>query len=334
MILRGAAAEALAELQAQYADGADPMAVLRDLAEITHWVSIVKITPEAIEDPTIGPMNARAVRTSPTRIPMRALTRLWQMLLKALEEVGQAPNAMMAAEMAIIRLTHVADLPDPEALIRKVQTSVAAGEFARSPPPPRSARPMRRAPAAPHLPRPARSSVAIRADGAAMAIAVSPDALAAFPDFESVIELIRRMRDMKLLLEVEEHLRLVRYSPGRIEFQPGDQRPARFALRLANGCAAGPAANAGRSASSPRAASPASPNNAPRMRPPPAPAPWKTRRCRRSLPPSPGAKSSRSARSPRRSRLKSPAGEDKSPHELTEGPVAEVEEWDPFEDED
>src|SRR5690606_2337310 len=55
MILRGAAAEALAELQAQYADGADPMAVLRDLAEITHWVSIVKITPEALEDPTIGP---------------------------------------------------------------------------------------------------------------------------------------------------------------------------------------------------------------------------------------------------------------------------------------
>ena len=28
------------------------------------------------------------------------------------------------------------------------------------------------------------------------------------------------------------------------------------------------------------------------------------------------------------------SGDDKSPHELTEGPVAEVEEWDPFEDED
>ena len=117
MILRGAAAEALAELQAQYADGADPMAVLRDLAEITHWVSIVKITPEAIEDPTIGPDERTRGQDIAARIPMRALTRLWQMLLKALEEVGQAPNAMMAAEMAIIRLTHVADLPDPEALI-------------------------------------------------------------------------------------------------------------------------------------------------------------------------------------------------------------------------
>ena len=46
---------------------------------------------------------------------------MWQMLLKAIEEVSSAPNAMMAAEMAIIRLTHVADLPSPEELIKKIQ---------------------------------------------------------------------------------------------------------------------------------------------------------------------------------------------------------------------
>ena len=112
MILRGAAAEALAELQAQYAEGADPLAVLRDLAEITHWVSVVKITPAAAEDPTVGPDERARGADMAARVPMRALTRLWQMLLKALEEVAAAPNAMMAAEMAIIRLTHVADLPE------------------------------------------------------------------------------------------------------------------------------------------------------------------------------------------------------------------------------
>jgi DNA polymerase-3 subunit gamma/tau len=51
---------------------------------------------------------------------MRALTRMWQMLLKALEEVRLAPNAMMAAEMAVIRLTHVADLPTPGDLVKKL----------------------------------------------------------------------------------------------------------------------------------------------------------------------------------------------------------------------
>ena len=55
MILKGDAAAALAELSAQYAEGGDPLAILRDLAEITHWVSIIKITPDAADDPTATP---------------------------------------------------------------------------------------------------------------------------------------------------------------------------------------------------------------------------------------------------------------------------------------
>ncbi|MEM9636571.1 MAG: DNA polymerase III subunit gamma/tau, partial [Pseudomonadota bacterium] len=120
MILKGDAAAALTELSAQYAEGADPMAVLRDLAEITHWVSVVKITPEAAEDPTVSPDERTRGVAMAEALPMRVLTRLWQMLLKALDEVASAPNAMMAAEMAIIRLTHVADLPSPEELVRKL----------------------------------------------------------------------------------------------------------------------------------------------------------------------------------------------------------------------
>ncbi len=113
LIMKGDAATALAELSGQYADGADPMAVLRDLAEITHWISVIKINPASAEDPTTPPDEQTRGLDMSTRLPMRAMTRMWQMLLKAIEEVSLAPNAMMAAEMAVIRLTHVADLPDP-----------------------------------------------------------------------------------------------------------------------------------------------------------------------------------------------------------------------------
>ena len=126
MILRGDAAGALTELGAQYADGADPLAVLRDLAEITHWVSVVKITPDAAEDPTVSPDERARGQAMAEALPMRVLTRMWQMLLKALEEVSSAPNAMMAAEMAVIRLTHVADLPSPEELVRRIQEAPPA----------------------------------------------------------------------------------------------------------------------------------------------------------------------------------------------------------------
>ena len=120
-IMDGDAAGALAELSSQYAEGADPLAVLRDLAEVTHWLSVVKLTPGAIDDPTLSPDERTRGAGLSERLPMRALARAWQMLLKALEEVAAAPNAMMAAEMAVIRLTHVADLPTPEELVRKLK---------------------------------------------------------------------------------------------------------------------------------------------------------------------------------------------------------------------
>jgi DNA polymerase-3 subunit gamma/tau len=72
-IMGGDAAGALAELGGQYADGADPVAVLRDLAEVTHWLSVVKITPDAAEDPTIGAgERARGQELSATPADARA----------------------------------------------------------------------------------------------------------------------------------------------------------------------------------------------------------------------------------------------------------------------
>ncbi|TLP69059.1 DNA polymerase III subunit gamma/tau [Parasedimentitalea maritima] len=236
MILRGDAAAALTELGSQYAEGADPLAVLRDLAEITHWVSVVKITPDAAEDPTISPDERARGSKMAEALPMRVLTRMWQMLLKALEEVSAAPNAMMAAEMAVIRLTHVADLPSPEELIRKLQDM---------PPPPPAAPPSgpgggmaigggaAQGSAYSNAPSGAGGPVASGGNGTTLALAPQADAaLARYPSFEHVVELIRTNRDVKLLVEVETGVRLVSYQPGRIEFTPSDSAPASLASRL------------------------------------------------------------------------------------------------------
>ncbi|WP_071798402.1 DNA polymerase III subunit gamma/tau [Natronohydrobacter thiooxidans] len=224
-IMRGDAAGALTELAAQYADGADPMAVLRDLAEITHWLSVTKITPEAGNDPTIPPEERDRGAQMASSLPMRVLSRAWQMLLKALEEVAQAPNAMMAAEMAIIRLTHVADLPSPEELVRKWHDAT---------PPPAGGpggRPAAPAPAGAGAPR--ASGGRGGGSGPQAALAGAVPALAHYPDFDAVVALIQQKRDMALLLEVETTLRLVKYSPGRIEFQPTPDAAPDLAARLA-----------------------------------------------------------------------------------------------------
>ncbi|WP_375260513.1 DNA polymerase III subunit gamma/tau [Palleronia sp.] len=227
MVMKGDAAAALSELAGQYADGADPMAVLRDLAEVTHWISVVKITPDAAEDPTVGPDERERGRDMAERLPMRALTRMWQMLLKALEEVSAAPNAMMAAEMAIIRLTHVADLPPPGDLVRKLKDGPPVG----APAPQNGGTPAGAGPTAHMAAPPARAGHG--GHGTATALAHQPDdALIRYQRFDQVVELIRANRDAKLLIDVETGVRLVHYAPGRIEFAPTDAAPRDLAARL------------------------------------------------------------------------------------------------------
>src|SRR4029077_7804516 len=46
--------------------------------------------------------------------------RLWQLLLKGLQDVDVAPEPREAAEMALLRLIHAADLPDPAALLARI----------------------------------------------------------------------------------------------------------------------------------------------------------------------------------------------------------------------
>ena len=246
MIMRGDAGAALAELGAQYADGADPMAVLRDLAEITHWISVVKITPEAAEDPTVSPDERARGQAMAEKLPMRAMTRMWQMLLKALDEVASAPNAMMAAEMAVIRLTHVADLPSPEDLVKKLKDA--------TPSPMPGGAPMGPGGGGGYAGQPqggsqggAQGGAMTQAQGSPMPQGGAPmggggpqaalaqdvqAALARYPSFEHVVELIREHRDMKLLVQVETYLRLAAYRPGRIEYQPTPDAPQDLASRL------------------------------------------------------------------------------------------------------
>ncbi|HKL55529.1 MAG TPA: DNA polymerase III subunit gamma/tau [Roseovarius sp.] len=235
MIMKGDAAGALSELGAQYAEGADPLAVLRDLSEITHWISVVKITPDAANDPTIGPDERARGQEMAETLPMRILTRMWQMLLKALDEVADAPNSMMAAEMAIIRLTHVADLPTPEDLVRRLQDSPppSPGGGGGARPQAQGQSTSAQGTALPHPTHSGPSGPSARGAGQVTALAQdTEEALAHYPTFEHVLDLIRANRDAKLLIEAEGCLRLAAYRPGRIEFTPTPDAPQDLAQRL------------------------------------------------------------------------------------------------------
>ena len=228
-IMRGQAKEALNELGSQYSDGADPIGVIRDLAEVTHWVSIIKITPDAADDPTVSPDEKTRGQAFSQSLSMRILTRTWQLLLKALEEISSAPNPMMAAEMAVIRITHVSDLPSPEELVKKLTSTHSESEGVKKG---NSGGSVSNTTSSNFKPTQQTETRPIKNEGNT-ALALDTETLdLQYPTFESVLEIIRKFRDMKLLIDVENSVRLSSYVPGRIEFTPTENAPKDLAQRL------------------------------------------------------------------------------------------------------
>jgi DNA polymerase-3 subunit gamma/tau len=117
-VLKGDAAGALDRMDSLYQGGADPLMVLQDLLELSHFVTRLKLAPEAgAGDPFEDGLRVRAQPLA-AALSMPVLARVWQILLKGLEEVQAAPAPAQATAMVLIRLAYAADLPVPADLVR------------------------------------------------------------------------------------------------------------------------------------------------------------------------------------------------------------------------
>lgn len=122
-ILKGDCPKALGIMADLYAAGADPSSVIQDLLDITHLMSkfqAIQSPPQTVEPNMAATERDRAAKIA-REITMPALGRIWQILLKGLNEVQYAPNPQSAAEMVVIRVAYSSTLPDPATLIKKLQ---------------------------------------------------------------------------------------------------------------------------------------------------------------------------------------------------------------------
>jgi DNA polymerase III subunit gamma/tau len=235
-LMRGDIAAALTELRAQYDTGADPAVVLTDLAEFTHFVTRVKIVPAVADDPALIEVERARGRGFAEKLSMRVLSRTWQMLLKGITEVGAAGRPLAAAEMVLVRIAYVADLPTPDDVIRSLSDGSGAvtapasrggngggatigasamqaprlGTQNASPGAPIGFAP-RAAPQASLAAAQARDSVLqpSEAEPSAPALVVGR--------FEELIALAAKQRDLGIKLALERDVRLVRCEDGRLE---------------------------------------------------------------------------------------------------------------------
>src|SRR5947208_20569 len=120
-VMKGDVAAALGEFRAQYDTGADPAAVLTDLAEFNHLVTRLRFVPAAADDASLSEDERRRGAEFASTLSVRVLSRTWQMLLKGIPEVQSSNRPVSAGEMVLIRLAHAADLPTLDEALKALE---------------------------------------------------------------------------------------------------------------------------------------------------------------------------------------------------------------------
>ena len=183
LILSGDATAALAELDETHELGIDPTQLLRGLMETLHSATRAKAGASA--DTLQSAEERETAEAMAQQLSWGTIHRLWQMLLKGLQDVEIAPDPREAAEMALLRLIHAADLPDPATLLARLSGEAAAAASAAAP--------------------------SGKAKGPSAALPV---------DFKSLVELLERSGKHNLAVQLHDQVGVVRYAPPVLVLKP------------------------------------------------------------------------------------------------------------------
>ncbi|MBZ9907710.1 DNA polymerase III subunit gamma/tau [Mesorhizobium sp. BR115XR7A] len=238
-VMKGDVAAALGEFRAQYDTGADPAAVLTDLAEFNHLVTRLRFVPTAMDDASLSQDERQRGADFARALSVRVLSRTWQMLLKGIPEVQSSNRPVSAAEMVLIRLAHAADLPTLDEALRSLESGASATGAAPRP---------NGAPMSPGPVNPGNGAGAVAqarmpgGSGGAQTMRLveatpTPTAFVAPPQpapetqavplksLADIVALADAKRDIAFKVLIKSCIRLVRIEPGRIDVSLTDDAP-------------------------------------------------------------------------------------------------------------
>jgi DNA polymerase-3 subunit gamma/tau len=184
LVLAGDASAALKAMDDAHALGMDPASVIRGLMETLH--SATRAKAGAQTEALLSAEQREFASGLANRLSWAQIHRLWQMLLKGLSDVSIAPDPQEAATMAILRLVHSAELPDPASLIRHMSGAAAAAAAPATAPQSESSGPT------PQLPQ----------------------------DLQALIQLLESDGKHQLAVQLHDQVGLVRYAPPELVVKP------------------------------------------------------------------------------------------------------------------
>ncbi len=228
LIARGAVADALVLARELHRAGTEALALIQDLLDTVHEITRLKLVPELAGAELTAGERGRMMPFAET-LPVAALSRFWQMLLKGIGEIQVTPHPLAALEMLLVRLCYAAELPTPGEIVRDLQSGpgISAGTArasANAPTGPRAA-------ATSALHATAAASMPLRSSSQPQAQA-EPGAQPQPQSFAEAVALFAANREMLIHSHLRADAHLVHFEPGRLEVRLAERVPANLANRV------------------------------------------------------------------------------------------------------
>ena len=116
-IISGDSKAAIEQVKQFYYAGKDLVFIIQQLMELIHNISIAKLNINQ-SDEKINDLSAK--------LNITTLTILWQMLIKGLQELQASNNQLICAEMLMIRLCYLSNIPTPADLMKQLNENAPA----------------------------------------------------------------------------------------------------------------------------------------------------------------------------------------------------------------
>ncbi|RCL02756.1 MAG: DNA polymerase III subunit gamma/tau [Candidatus Tokpelaia sp. JSC188] len=219
-IMSGEITAALRVFKNLYDTGVCPISIIIDLAEFTHLVTRMRVTPEVAKDMAFSEEERLCGRSFAEKLSIRVLSRCWQMLLKGSAEIENCMRPFQAAEMLLIRLTYAADLPTLDESL-KIFTSTSNTAIIK---------------AIPAESKPTSSSLISSLLTKKSTTALVPAVDKKRKHFESLQDIIRfadEKNDIQFKFIIKEFIRPISFKPGYIEFSPAKKPPYNLSWKIA-----------------------------------------------------------------------------------------------------
>jgi DNA polymerase-3 subunit gamma/tau len=125
-LLQGQVGEALAQVRDLYSRGGDPVVLMEDLLDLVYCLTCLKTAPQLQQDVAWPESDRRQGAEMIKSLTLPALMRVWQVLHKGYEEVSRSPLPSQAAEMVLVRVGYLSDLPQADDLLAALQGAPAS----------------------------------------------------------------------------------------------------------------------------------------------------------------------------------------------------------------